>query len=120
MTERLCAISQMESRYDGLQAEKVQLESAINKIPMHGRVDRHNRQHKVYIYIPTACPTMNSFAQNNVHHAMNTVSSEYLFLSCDYVCDWSSKLNGAKCHYRCINAVGLVKARIESFRLYTL
>ncbi|KAH3890622.1 hypothetical protein DPMN_014707 [Dreissena polymorpha] len=44
--ERLQEISDMESRYDGLQAEKRQLESSISKIPMHGRVDRQSRQHK--------------------------------------------------------------------------
>ncbi|XP_052801345.1 zinc finger CCCH domain-containing protein 13-like [Mya arenaria] len=46
VTERLRSIAEMETRYDGLQVEKVQLESSINKIPMHGRVDRQNRKHK--------------------------------------------------------------------------
>ncbi|XP_053375167.1 uncharacterized protein LOC128547220 [Mercenaria mercenaria] len=44
--ERLQSIAEMESRYDGLQVEKRQLESSINKIPLHGRVDRNNRKHK--------------------------------------------------------------------------
>ncbi|KAL4223151.1 M-phase phosphoprotein 9 [Mactra antiquata] len=46
VADRLKQISEMESRYDGLQAEKQQLESSINKIPLHGRVDRNNRRHK--------------------------------------------------------------------------
>ena len=45
--ERLRTISEMESRYDGLQIEKRQLESSINKIPLHGRVDRNSRKQKV-------------------------------------------------------------------------
>ncbi|XP_060603505.1 M-phase phosphoprotein 9-like [Ruditapes philippinarum] len=44
--DRLRSIAEMESRYDGLQVEKRQLESSINKIPLHGRVDRNNRKQK--------------------------------------------------------------------------
>jgi len=47
-------------------------------------------------YIPTAHSTIYSFAPYGVHHLMNAVSSEYLYLSCNNVCDWSSKINGAK------------------------
>jgi len=44
------------------------------------------------IYIPTAPSTMNLFAPYDVHHPMNAVSSELLFLSCNDVCDWSCEL----------------------------
>ena len=49
MKDRLRSIAEMESRYDGLQVEKRQLESSINKIPLHGRVDRNNRRQKVFL-----------------------------------------------------------------------
>lgn len=39
-------IKKLENRYDGLQAEKVQLEAALSRIPMSGRVDRKARQKK--------------------------------------------------------------------------
>ena len=46
--------------------------------------------------ILTAPPTMNSFAPYGVHHLMNAVSLEYLYLSWNNVCNWWSELNGAK------------------------
>jgi len=48
------------------------------------------------IYTPTARPTMNSFVPNDVQSQMNAVSLEFLYLSCNDVCDWSSELNGLK------------------------
>ena len=50
----------------------------------------------VHINTPTACPSMNSFAPNGVHHLTNAVSLEYLFILSNDVCDWSSELIGAK------------------------
>ena len=47
------------------------------------------------IYTPTAYPMMNLFAPNDVYHLMNAVSSEFLVLSCNDICDWLSELNGA-------------------------
>ena len=41
------------------------------------------------IYTTTVRPTMNLFTSKDVHHLINTVSSEYLYLSCYDVCDWS-------------------------------
>jgi len=38
---------------------------------------------------------MNLFAPKDVYHPMNAVSSEFLFLSCNDICDWLSELNGA-------------------------
>jgi len=43
------------------------------------------------IFTQTAHPKMNLFAPNNVHHLMNTVSLEYLYLSCNDVCDYGQK-----------------------------
>ena len=48
------------------------------------------------IYTRTAGPTMNSFASYGVHHLISAVSLGYHYLSCNNICDWSSKLNGAK------------------------
>ena len=51
-----------------------------------------NLCNNTFIYTTNARPTMVLFAPHGVHHPMNAVSSEYLFLSRNDVCDLSSKL----------------------------
>ncbi|XP_025092888.1 uncharacterized protein LOC112563262 isoform X3 [Pomacea canaliculata] len=46
LRERLRTIEEMERHYDELQVEKRKLESMLNKVPSHGRVDRKSRQNK--------------------------------------------------------------------------
>jgi len=43
---------------------------------------------KENINIPTACPTMKLSAPDGVYHLLNAVSLEYLYLSCNDICDW--------------------------------
>ncbi|XP_050410762.2 uncharacterized protein LOC126825238 [Patella vulgata] len=45
--DRLQMIQQQEKRYDELTIEKRQLESALNRIPIHGRVDRKSKSDKI-------------------------------------------------------------------------
>jgi len=45
------------------------------------------------INTPTARPTMNFFAPNGVHHPMNEIYSENLYLLCNDVYDWL-RVNG--------------------------
>ena len=49
-----------------------------------------------YIYTQIAHPTMNSFAPKGVHYPINSVLSEYIYLSCNNVCEWSCLFNSAK------------------------
>lgn len=42
----LDTIKKLEDRYDSLQAEKIQLEASLSRIPVSGRVDRKARQRK--------------------------------------------------------------------------
>ncbi|XP_064612715.1 uncharacterized protein LOC135476575 [Liolophura sinensis] len=44
--ERVRAIHDLEVKYDDLQVEKRQLESALSKVPLHGKVNHHNRKAK--------------------------------------------------------------------------
>jgi len=69
-----------------------------------------------FIYTPTVCPTRISFDCNDVHHQMNTVSLEYLFL-CHDVCDWSSKLNGAKTDSAHLNQISYVLTPIMTLTM---
>ncbi|KAK7494026.1 hypothetical protein BaRGS_00014684 [Batillaria attramentaria] len=46
LRERIRSIEQLEHRYDELTMEKRKLESQLNKVPIHGRVDRKSRREK--------------------------------------------------------------------------
>jgi len=48
------------------------------------------------IYTRTARSMMNSWPLMMFITQWTSVSSEYLYISCNYVCDWSSDINGSK------------------------